>query len=152
MVAILWGAISTSDANMLQSRGRRLVLRSVVAAPFSAALYGHASEVDRLQSSEAEFAALEEAAGGRLGVKAYNAADGMQIGFRADERFPMCSTFKIMLVGAILARSKDDLKLLRRRMTYRQSLVVYFTQNEAAAKWKDAVVAQAARIAVNALR
>ena len=57
---------------MPESRGRRQVLLTAVAAPFTLALTGYASGADRPQSTEADFAALEKTAGGRLGVKAYD--------------------------------------------------------------------------------
>jgi beta-lactamase class A len=58
---------------------------------------------------------LEAASGGRLGVAALNTADGRQILHRADERFPFCSTFKMMLSAAVLAREPS---LLEQRLRY----------------------------------
>lgn len=49
-------------------------------------------------------AELERAAGGRLGVAVLDTASGRFAGWREDERFAMCSTFKFLLTGAILAR------------------------------------------------
>src|ERR1700744_4189215 len=48
------------------------------------------------------FAALEARHGGRLGVAALDTATGNRLAHRADERFPMCSTFKLLVAGAIL--------------------------------------------------
>lgn len=48
------------------------------------------------------FAALEAKHGGRLGVAALDTATGNRLAHRADERFPMCSTFKLLVVGAVL--------------------------------------------------
>lgn len=47
-------------------------------------------------------AALERDAGGRLGVSLLDTGSGHRIGHRDDERFPMCSTFKALLAGAVL--------------------------------------------------
>ncbi|HEX8404883.1 MAG TPA: class A beta-lactamase [Duganella sp.] len=58
---------------------------------------------------------LEAASGGRLGVAALNTANGRQILHRADERFPFCSTFKMMLSAAVLAREPS---LLEQRLRY----------------------------------
>src|SRR6204780_4468050 len=52
----------------------------------------------------AAFAQLEETNGGRLGVVVLDTATGERSGYRADERFPMCSTFKFLLASAALQR------------------------------------------------
>jgi len=49
-------------------------------------------------------AQFEQANGGRLGVAVLDTATGERAGRRADERFPMCSTFKFLLVSAVLQR------------------------------------------------
>lgn len=66
-------------------------------------------------------ARLEKDSGGRLGVAAFNTADGRQLLHRADERFPLCSTFKMMLAAAVLAR---DPSLLEKRIRYEKSDLV----------------------------
>jgi beta-lactamase class A len=50
------------------------------------------------------FARIEETSGGRLGVALFDSESGMQTGHRADERFPMCSTSKLLTVAGILKR------------------------------------------------
>jgi beta-lactamase class A len=47
----------------------------------------------RFSELPAAFAALERANGGRLGIAVRDIATGEGTGYRADERFPMCSTF-----------------------------------------------------------
>jgi beta-lactamase class A len=49
-------------------------------------------------------AALEKRVGGRLGVAVMDTASGDVGGHRADERFPMCSTFKFLAAACTLAR------------------------------------------------
>ncbi|WP_374359765.1 class A beta-lactamase [Pseudoduganella danionis] len=66
-------------------------------------------------SASALLARLESESGGRLGVFALNTADGQHVQHRADERFPFCSTFKMMLAGAVLARGPA---LLAQRIPY----------------------------------
>lgn len=48
------------------------------------------------------FAALEATHGGRLGVAALDTSTGDHMAHRADERFPMCSTFKLLAVAGVL--------------------------------------------------
>ncbi|MBS1165772.1 MAG: bla [Proteobacteria bacterium] len=58
------------------------------------------------------FAALEKHSGGRLGIAAVDKATGTRLAYRADERFAMCSTFKLLAAAAVLARvDKGELKL-----------------------------------------
>ena len=47
---------------------------------------------------------LEKTNGGRLGVAVLDTATSELSGYRADERFPMCSTFKFLLAAAVLRR------------------------------------------------
>ncbi|MFX5611477.1 serine hydrolase, partial [Acinetobacter baumannii] len=47
---------------------------------------------------------LEADIGGRLGVSLVDTAGGRHWGYRADERFPMCSTFKFLAAAAVLRR------------------------------------------------
>ncbi|WP_128928501.1 class A beta-lactamase [Bradyrhizobium guangxiense] len=51
-----------------------------------------------------ELEAYERESGGRVGVHAENLATGKKLGWRADERFVMCSTFKASLAACVLAR------------------------------------------------
>jgi beta-lactamase class A len=56
-------------------------------------------------SAESRIAAIEQRIGGRLGVLAIYTGTGQRIEYRATERFPMCSTFKLLLSGAIMPMS-----------------------------------------------
>jgi beta-lactamase class A len=68
----------------------------------------------------ADFAALEKASGGRLGVTLLDTASGRRIGHRQDERFPMCSTFKLALSAAVLHLADQGTLSLDRRLPVRQ--------------------------------
>ena len=48
---------------------------------------------------------IEAESGGRLGVAVLDTLSGERTGHRADERFPMCSTFKLLAAAAIPHRS-----------------------------------------------
>jgi len=69
---------------------------------------------------------LEARSGGRLGVSIVDAAGGLRLRHRADERFAMCSTFKVLAAAAVLARVDDGREKLGRRIAYGKSdLVAY---------------------------
>jgi beta-lactamase class A len=76
--------------------------------------------------ADAQLQDLERSFGGRLGVFAMSAADNATLGYRANERFPMCSTFKVVAAAGILARSAQVEGLLQQRLHYQRSdLVTY---------------------------
>lgn len=73
------------------------------------------------QAAAARIAAIEAHLGGRLGVSALDTRDGQRIEHRAAERFPMCSTFKFLLVANILSRVDAGHEKLRRAIHYSRS-------------------------------
>ena len=60
---------------------------------------------------------IERRSGGRLGV-AVLAGDGRRFTHRADERFPMCSTFKALAAAAVLKRVDAGALSLERKIAY----------------------------------
>jgi beta-lactamase class A len=69
-------------------------------------------------SLAADLARIEAESGGRLGVAALDTRTGARVGHRAEERFPMCSTFKMLAAGAILARVDAGKESLDRRIRF----------------------------------
>lgn len=63
-------------------------------------------------------AKLEEESGGRLGVAYLDTGTGRRGGFRSEERFPMCSTFKFLLAGAVFRRVDEGKEQLGRVVRY----------------------------------
>jgi beta-lactamase class A len=55
-----------------------------------------------------ELKAIETRIGGRLGVYALDAGSKSVIGYRAGERFSMCSTFKWLLAAAVLKTTENN--------------------------------------------
>jgi len=75
---------------------------------------------------QGEFARIEAKSGGRLGVAVLDTRDGSRTGHRADERFAMCSTFKLLAGAAVLARHDAGKEQLDRRIRYgAKDLVTY---------------------------
>ena len=66
-------------------------------------------------------AGLEQAHGGRLGVCAIDTAGQRRLEYRADERFAMCSTFKLALAAAVLARSDAGQEVLTRTVAFAEN-------------------------------
>ncbi len=62
--------------------------------------------------------ALETSSGGRLGLFALDTHTGRRLSRRADERFPMCSTFKFLAVAAVLSRVDAGREQLERQIPF----------------------------------
>jgi len=67
------------------------------------------------------FAAMEKQLGLRIGLAALDTGSGNSIFYRESERFLMCSTFKVMLVAATLARVDAGRDRLDREIHYQKS-------------------------------
>ena len=68
-----------------------------------------------------DIAAIERRIGGRLGVAFLDSGSGKRLAYRADERFPMCSTFKTLAVASVLARVDAGTEQLTRKIPYGQA-------------------------------
>jgi len=107
---------------------RRLFLQCSGAAAVSAiaaSVFAKNPEVAATPRPTArDFAALEAASGGRLGVTLLDTGSGRRFGHRQDERFPMCSTFKFALCATVLQLAdQGKLSLDRRLAMTRQDLL-----------------------------
>lgn len=70
---------------------------------------------------------LERRSGGRLGVALIDTQSGRQSGWRMTERFPMCSTFKLVAAAAVLRRVDRGAEQLDRRMVIRHSDIMTYS-------------------------
>jgi beta-lactamase class A len=89
---------------------RRGLIAGMGLLPLSSALAG--------DNPEGLIAEIEKRAGGRLGVCVFDTQTGRRIRHRADERFPMCSTFKLLLAAAVLHQVDEGQEKLDRRIEY----------------------------------
>jgi len=81
--------------------------------------------------AEEPLAALERQFDTRLGVAALDMGTGRVFSHRGDERFAFCSTFKTLLVGAVLKRVMADRPLLGRHIDFTAAdLVTYSPDTE----------------------
>lgn len=120
---------------------RRTLLLAAGMLPFAFTLETRAqtpSTPSQDASVRDALAALERTSGGRLGVCAIPTCAGGEAGseagckpreirYRADERFPFCSTFKVVLAAAILARSLDVPDLMQRRIRYTKHDLAHYS-------------------------
>ncbi|KAF3998276.1 class A beta-lactamase [Glaciimonas immobilis] len=100
-----------------------LATAAIISAPV--ALASSATRPPTL-SAKNKIEKIERDFDGRLGVSVRDTATGRQLGHRADERFPFCSTFKVIAASAILTKSVQVPGLMERVIRFRQSdLVTY---------------------------
>jgi beta-lactamase class A len=102
------------------------VSRRVVLAASAALVATPAFARSRIDLDKRALVNLEQKSGGRLGVHVIDTASGRTLSHRADERFAMCSTFKLPLAAAIL-RAADQGKLkLDTVVPYGKDDMVYY--------------------------
>src|SRR4029077_9719669 len=76
---------------------------------------GQAQDTTRDVSSLAQ---LEQTSHARIGLFAIDASTNRQIEYHSQERFPMCSTFKVLAVAAVLKRVDESTETLDRFVRY----------------------------------
>jgi len=97
----------------------RLSLIPLLAA-FCVPAFARTLPLDKAKAAETQLKA-------RVGYAELDLSSGkVMSGYRANERFPMMSTFKVLLCGAVLARVDEGKERLDRRISYQKSdLIVY---------------------------
>ena len=103
--------------------------RRSVTAGLALALAGVGPDVVRAATEtvallDPRLAQIEARSGGRLGVAMLDRSSGLRHGYRAGERFPICSTFKVLASGAILARVDAGQEQLSRRVRFTEADIV----------------------------
>ncbi len=106
---------------------RRKFLLTTASIPLALAVPARAIGIDRPVAVRARLAKLEHDSASRLGVCAIDTATMNTIGHRENEGFPFCSTFKLVLVCAILTRSIRENDLLLRRIRYSRADLVHYS-------------------------
>jgi beta-lactamase class A len=101
---------------------RRALLLTLTAAP---ALLGSvaARAAPNGPDLNSRMAALEKRSGGRLGVAALDLKTGQRLAWRADQRFRMCSTFKMPLAAHVLRRVDQGREDLNRKVSYGKAVL-----------------------------
>jgi beta-lactamase class A len=91
--------------------------REVLSGLAAGLLAGSARAAPENNAAEA-LALLEQQSGGRIGLAALDGGSGARLERRSDERFAMCSTFKLMLAAALLARADAGSADLKKAIAY----------------------------------
>ena len=100
---------------------RRTFLAGLAALAVTGASLGAraaSSAEEYVSLANKRLAEIEAREGGRLGVFVRDTGSGATIEHRADERFPMCSTFKLLAAAATLKRVDEGAERLDRRIAY----------------------------------
>jgi beta-lactamase class A len=97
---------------------RRTFLAGLALAALPVRAQAAPSVEERLDLANKRLAQIEAREGGRLGVFVRDTGSGAAIEHRADERFPMCSTFKLLMAAAALKRVDDGAERLDRIIAY----------------------------------
>jgi beta-lactamase class A len=101
---------------------RRALLRnSLFATPIVMGLPVGASDEREEAALEHGLARLERQHGGRLGVAILDTENGRLISSRGNERFPMCSTHKLITAALVLRRVDRGQETLSQRVIYSAS-------------------------------
>ncbi|WEN13559.1 class A beta-lactamase [Rhodanobacter sp. AS-Z3] len=109
---------------------RRGLLQGILLGATALPLFGVAlatpapSDPRNVDAAAARLAALERQHGGTLGVAILDTSSGRQVAHRADERFLMCSTFKLVAVAAVLARVDQGREQLDRRIIFGKNVLL----------------------------
>lgn len=85
------------------SRTIRRLFSNVVLTLLASALIACTQRDSAVEAFDTTLGKLEREIDGRIGAYAIDTGSGRVVGYRADERFAMASTFKILLVAAVLA-------------------------------------------------
>lgn len=105
---------------------RRKFLTALAAAPVVMPALAEAAVFTSTPNSalSSRINELEQRSGGRLGVAVLDTHDGRRFAWRGDQRFRMCSTFKMPLAAAILRRVDQGRERLDRRVTYGREVLM----------------------------
>ncbi len=105
------------------SRRNVLMLAGMAAVSAPSLARATSAKATRLAPFDLEKAcrAVERDSGGRYGLAVHDMASGQRLNWRGGERFAMASTFKMLLVAAILARVDRGMERLERAIPVKAS-------------------------------
>ena len=102
----------------MQHHCRRSFLAGLAATAASLRARAAPLAEERLELANKHLASIEAREGGRLGVFVRDTGTGSTLEHRADELFPMCSTFKLLAAAAALKRVDEGAERLDRTIPF----------------------------------
>jgi beta-lactamase class A len=125
-----FAALSTQLNKLLERRrkvpSRRAIMQGIVSSLVGASWL--AADTKRAWGDSVSFRRycreIEQLHGGRLGVSILDTTRSIALSYRAHERFPICSTFKILATGLILSRVDHGTESLKRHVSFRRDQLV----------------------------
>lgn len=103
------------------SKNKQILIVMGLILPF----YSYAIEASQVEAKSSDsscfyqqMSKLESTVGGRIGIAVYNTRNKETLSYRGNERFPFCSTGKVMTVAAILKASEKESDLLTKIIKY----------------------------------
>jgi beta-lactamase class A len=103
--------------HLRRSEPRLSRISSVIAALVCTAAFAISSTPGTNHAAD-RIAAINARVGGRIGVAALDTGTGRQIEYRPNERFPMCSTFKVLAAAAVLKLVDEGKEHFDRMVAY----------------------------------
>lgn len=103
---------------MMQRRQFSLGLALAAVGPLAGCAVGSAATAETSNRWARSLEQIEKNSQGRLGVAMLDTGSGLALGWRQDERFAMCSTFKMPLAAWILALVDQGREQLDARVQY----------------------------------
>jgi len=98
--------------------GRRGFVGGLMVGALGACGAGGTATPEPIEKVREALASISRRSGGQLGVAALDTANGHRIGFNEDRRVAFCSTVKVPLAAAILARVDAGALALDHRLTF----------------------------------
>ena len=108
----------------MQRREFSLGLAALGLSPLAGCAVPAAPGADISKSWSSAMEEIEHNAQGRLGVSMLDTETGLALGWRQEERFAMCSTFKLLLAGWMLSLVDQGRENLNARVHYAPADVV----------------------------
>src|SRR5690554_4641995 len=103
---------------------RRFLLKTLLYGSTALVLRPGSVFAQATEDTAAQLATLEHKHGGRLGVAMVDTTTGRRAAYRGDERFLICSTFKLLLSAAVLKCVDHNEERLDRRIIFDRSAML----------------------------